>query len=402
MSPCGFRLSMKQPVFSRRICCGFWCIALVIAPALRADDLAMRTVILVNSLQPESVALGRDYAKQRGIPAANLVALAMPTEETIRWHAFVDRVWQPLQDELLLRGWISGLFAAGGERDGLGRRKVKLTGHRMAYLVVCRGTPLRIEPDPSLRLKAVVAGRTEENTTNQGAVDSELTMLAIGGYDLAGWLPNPYFNTARPPAVASLVVKVSRLDGPTWEDARGLVRSALAGEREGLGGRYYVDTGGPFEAGDTWLEETARQLGWLGLAGEVDRNKSTFGPEAKITDAAWYFGWYAGELNGPFAQPGFRFRPGAIALHIHSFSAETLHSPMKNWCGPLVARGAAATFGNVYEPYLALSERPDLLVAALVRGETLGDAAYAAMPALSWKAIVIGDPLYRPVPTRRD
>ena len=33
---------------------------------------------------------------------------------------------------------------------------------------------------------------------------------------------------------------------------------------------------------------------------------------------------------------------------------------------------------------------------ALSAGRTLGDAAYYALPALSWQTIVIGDPLYRP------
>jgi len=55
-----------------------------------------------------------------------------------------------------------------------------------------------------------------------------------------------------------------------------------------------------------------------------------------------------------------------------------------------------ATVGNVYEPYLEFLHRPDLLVEALARGEDLVDAAYYALPALSWQSIVIGDPLYRP------
>ena len=65
------------------------------------DDLAARTVVVVNARQPESVALGEFYAAKRGIPATNIVALPMPAEETITWRTFVDFIWQPLQDELL-------------------------------------------------------------------------------------------------------------------------------------------------------------------------------------------------------------------------------------------------------------------------------------------------------------
>ncbi len=61
-----------------------------------------------------------------------------------------------------------------------------------------------------------------------------------------------------------------------------------------------------------------------------------------------------------------------------------------------MARGVTATMGNVYEPYLQLTHRPDLLLHALARGWTLGEAAYYALPALSWQGVLIGDPLYRP------
>jgi hypothetical protein len=85
-----------------------------------------------------------------------------------------------------------------------------------------------------------------------------------------------------------------------------------------------------------------------------------------------------------------------VALHIHSFSAPTLHADGTGWCGPLVARGVTATMGNVFEPYLAFTHRPDLLLHALAQGKNFGDAVYYALPALSWQAVAIGDPLYRP------
>jgi len=117
---------------------------------------------------------------------------------------------------------------------------------------------------------------------------------------------------------------------------------------------------------------------------------------ARFDAPALYFGWYAGDLNGPLAAPGFRFPPGAVALHIHSFSAHTLRSATSGWCGPLVARGVTATVGNVYEPYLDFTHRPDLFFRALARGDNLVEAAYYAVPVLSWQSLVIGDPLYRP------
>jgi hypothetical protein len=81
---------------------------------------------------------------------------------------------------------------------------------------------------------------------------------------------------------------------------------------------------------------------------------------------------------------------------LHSYSANTLRSTTNNWCGPLIARGAAATLGNVYEPYLSLTANLDIFQDRLMSGLTLAESAYMSMRALSWMGVVIGDPLYRP------
>lgn len=359
------------------------------------DDLAARTVILVNSRQPESVALGEFYAAKRGIPPTNLVALPLPAEETITWRTFVDYVWQPLQDELLRRGWLEGFLS--DKLDALGRRRSAVTGHRLAYLVVCRGTPLRIDHDPTTFDERVAARLQKEFRTTAASVDSELALLAQNNPPSLGPLPNPLFNAPRTSEVSSeLVVKVARLDGPSDRAARNLVTSALEAEHQGLIGRYYVDLGGPHSNGDRWLEATRDQLTDLGYFGDVQNGSGTFSATDRFDAPVLYFGWYTGTADGPFVRPEFRFPPGAIALHIHSYSAATLRSEKDNWCGPLVAHGVTATFGNVYEPYLEFTIRPQLLLAELALGKTLGDAAYFATPALSWQTIVIGDPLYRP------
>jgi uncharacterized protein (TIGR03790 family) len=375
------------------LCLVVWS-ALVPARA-QEDDLAARTVILVNARQPESVALGEFYADQRGIPRANLIALPMPAEETVRWTDFVDQIWQPLQDELMRRGWMEGF--ASTQLDVHGRRRVAITGHRLAYLVVCRGTPLRIQHDPTVVDPGNARRHPDQFRTNAAAVDSELALLAQGPMPSLGFVRNPLFNVRRTADIsAGLVVKVSRLDGPDDAAARSLVTSALLGEQQGPIGRYYVDFGGPHASGDRWLEQAREQLNELGFFGDVHSGPGLFDVADRFDAPAFYFGWYAAEVAGPFLREGFRFPPGAIALHIYSFSAATLRSADRNWCGPFIARGVAATFGNVFEPFLEFTLRPDLLLAQLRAGATLGDAAWFATPALSWQTVVIGDPLYRP------
>ena len=367
---------------------------LTVSAKAAEENLAARVVLLANSEDPDSVRVARHYAEVRGVPLENIVALKLPLAESITWREFIVTLWEPLLDELLRAKWVDAIPMA--LTDPVGRRKLAVHGHRIGALVTCRGVPLKIEHDPALDLGTPFTQRAEFRT-NAGAVDSELSLLAQPNYPIAAFVPNPLFQNENPDALERLqVVRVSRLDGPSVEDALGLVDRAVAAERTGLLGRAYVDMGGIHAAGDRWLEALTSQLESLGWAPAVDRDPATLAATARCDAPVLYFGWYASNLNGPFALPGFRFPPGAIAFHIHSFSAGTLRSTTAGWTGPLVARGVTATVGNVFEPYLEQTHRPELFFRALARGATLVEAAYFSLPAFSWQALLIGDPLYRP------
>lgn len=366
-----------------------------LARAAADDDLALRVVLLANGADPDSLRVAQHYAEARGVPVANIVALKMPLTESITWREFLTTIWQPLEEELVRAKWIDA--APMSLTDANGRRKYAVSGHRISALVVCRGVPLKIEHDATLFVEVPALKVRSEFRTNAGAVDSELSLLAQPNYPINAFVPNPLFKREQPTWLdRGKVVEVSRLDGPTVEDALALVDHALAAERAGLAGRAYVDIGGIHANGDVWLESVVKELGALGFDTTVDREPTTMPATARIDAPALYFGWYAGDINGPFALPGFQFPPGAIAMHIHSYSARTLRSPAAGWAGPLVSRGATATLGNVFEPYLEFTHRPDLFLHALMGGATLADAAYFALPELSWQTVLIGDPLYRP------
>ncbi|MDB6168614.1 MAG: hypothetical protein JWM88_1478 [Verrucomicrobia bacterium] len=360
-----------------------------------ADPLAARVVILANSADPDSVRIARHYAEVRGVPVTNVISLAMPAVETLSWAEFVSTIWRPLETALIRGQWIDAIPMT--TTDDAGRAKAAINGHRIAYLVVCRGVPLRISHDPSLYRPKPPITDNPIFRTNAAAVDSELSLLAVNESPINAFLANPLFRNDHPSAAdLSRVIKVSRLDGPTADDAFVLVDRAVEAEKTGLIGRAYVDVGGVHPDGDTWLRSTAAQLREMDFDVDVDEAPATMPSTARSDAPAFYFGWYASRLNGPFALPGFRFPPGAIAIHIHSESATTLRSAEAGWSGPLVARGVTATVGNVFEPYLQLLHRPDLLLYSLARGDRFGDAACYSLPALSWQAIAIGDPLYRP------
>jgi hypothetical protein len=112
--------------------------------------------------------------------------------------------------------------------------------------------------------------------------------------------------------------------------------------------------------------------------------------------AAFYYGWYAENVTGAFLQPGFHFQRGAIACHIHSYSASSLRDPNKFWAAPLLVRGAAAVLGNVYEPFLVLTANLDTFQSRIEDGFTFAESSYMSVQGLSWMNTFVGDPLYRP------
>ncbi|MET0263342.1 MAG: TIGR03790 family protein [Rariglobus sp.] len=361
----------------------------------RADDVTSRVVVLANGDEPESVKLAEYYAAKRGVPKENIVTLKMPITEAITWRAFVDTVFNPLQEELVRRGRIDAIGMT--LTDSVGRRKYAMSGHDISYLVVCRGVPLKVVHDAQLPQEAMPAASNPAFKTNAASIDGELALLALSNPPTVAFVPNPLFKNDAPTDLQlKQIVKVGRLDGPTFDDAKKLIDRALEVEKNGLIGRSYIDIGGPHAAGDRWLEEAAKQLDELNFDGDVERAGGSMPAWTRMDAPALYFGWYAGELNGPFAQTGFAFPPGAVALHIHSFSADTVRSTSRGWVGPLIARGVTATFGNVTEPYLELTHQPQLVLKSLARGDRLGDAAAYSVPVYSWQAMSIGDPLYRP------
>lgn len=358
-------------------------------------SLADRVIILANASERESIELAQYYAKARAIPLANVIALPMPKVETLNWPEFIQKVYQPLQDELVKRGWIDAV--SSDLVDEIGRRRYVVSSHHISYLVVCRGVPLRVQHDGHLYKPAPPITDHKEFQTNQGAVDSELSLLAVPQYPISGFVMNPLFGVGHPNTFQeSWVVKVSRLDGPSFESARALVDHAIEAERFGLIGRAYVDIGGIHKLGDQWFDLAAKEIERANFDLSVDRLPTTFPRTARFDAPALYFGWYAWDVNGPFIEPGFRFPPGAVALHLHSFSATTLNETHHGWTGPLVALGVTATVGNVFEPYLEFTHSPPILARALLRGDNWGDAVYTSVRALSWETMAIGDPLYRP------
>ena len=354
-----------------------------------------RVVILANAADADSVELAEHYARARNVPGENIIALAMPEKETLSGMEFVETVWDPLLEALIEADWIRGSFRSG--RDDYTRRKVAVYGHRIEALVLCKGVPLRVAHEDLFFSEADAKRLPQQFQTTRSSVDSELALLPLSGHPLAGPVRNPVYERKDPPGFATdKIVRVSRLDGPTYASAKRLVDSALEAEAKGLRGRAYVDIGGPHKNGDTWLEDVGGILEGTNFPLDVDRGRPVVAASARFDAPALYFGWYTRSIAGVWKDLSLSVPPGAVAFHIHSFSATTLRKRNAGWSGPLVARGVAATVGNVYEPYLEGTHNPVLFLDSLLAGKTLVEAAVRSNRFFSWQTILIGDPLYRP------
>jgi len=372
------------------------------AQSLPSPDYREATVVVYNSDVPASRRLAETYAKARRLPAANLVGLPLSSAETITRAEYLRTLADPLRNVFTEKGW----WTMGSGPEG-----AQVTAATRRVLAVMSGVPLRISEDapapppgsPPAPPPPTPAGGQQ---TDASSVDSELTLLGVPGATAAGVINNPYFRkdeafaTGAPPAM----MLVGRIDGPSFPVCERIIADAVAVEKSGLWGRVYLDLamkGAGYEEGDQWLLEAGRTFGTGGWPVIIDAHPQTLPPNYPMTDAAVYLGWYIRSPDGPFLNPAFRFRRGAVATHIHSFSATSIRGQSNEWCGPLLTKGAAAVLGNTWEPFLGLTTHLNVFSARLLKGYTLAEAAWMATPALSWMNVVLGDPLYRPFANRQ-
>lgn len=358
---------------------------------------AQNVIVVANENEPDSLKIAQHYMKAREIPKGNLIVLPMSRDEEVTWTEFVKTIYNPLEAQLAKMQRIVGYDS--NSVDEIGRTHFIPVGHKIDFLVVCKGVPLKIKQDPHVKLSQAEKDIWEDELEiNLAAVDSELSLLAYPDPAIVGYIDNPLYGSREPTDdLLQRVVMVSRLDGPTEESVIRMIDNALIAERDGLMGRAYVDLEGRDRKNNRSLELTVAKLDEMGFDLTVHRSRGdTFGPDARFDAPAFYFGCWTKDKSSPIKDRRFLFPAGAIGVHLSDSSAHTLHSGTEGWAGPLIEHGITGTVGNVFDPHGDLSHRTDMLVDLLSRGKTLGEAAYYALPALSWQSILVGDPLYRP------
>ncbi|MBG7606475.1 MAG: TIGR03790 family protein [Verrucomicrobia bacterium] len=348
-------------------------------------------LVIYNKADPESGKLAEAYQNARGLPDSRLLGLDLPLKQDISRGEYEKTIVAPIRKYMDEQQW----WKRESDAQGL----LIPSENKIRAILLMRGVPLRIIPGPTTPPKEGEKAPADPiSHRDEASVDSELAMFGIKGLAAKGVLKNAFFDSKIPLSEAKLpyLVLTSRIDGPTYAICKRMIADAVAAEKNGLWGRAYVDIANKLPQGDQWLEAIVSNNREMGIPTVTDRFNDTLPKNYPLTEAALYYGWYDWNVSGPFLNTGFQFRQGAVAIHLHSFSAQQLTDAHKNWCAPLLVRGAAATVGNVYEPYLHLTHHFSILHDRLLKGWTFAEAAWASMPVTSWQGIILGDPLYRP------
>jgi uncharacterized protein (TIGR03790 family) len=202
-----------------------------------------------------------------------------------------------------------------------------------------------------------------------------------------------------------LLYSVFRLDGPSADQAKGMVDRAIATEQAGgLKGVGYFDrrmgiidnvNDADYGAGDWDIHRAADVARAGGFSVVEDPNDALFGhapAPLRCDNAAMYAGWYGANYDDAMT-----WAPGAIGFHTQSFSASGFRDGLyTSWAAGALYRGITVTSGPIQEPYLNGVLHPDGVYKTLMQGASVGDAFLRNIEYLRWQVINFGDPLYVP------
>ena len=353
-----------------------------------------KVYLVVSKSSGDSKKIAELYCSLRGVPEKNIIELENAPTARLSRKDYFEKIENPLIKELVARGAVKA--SPLGAQDENGRDKYAFMSHDIDFLIFCKDVAYAvISTDPNKMQDG--APNSFSGASDASSVDSEIAARFLESKTLKGPLKNPIFGNISGKGLFSSygIIRVARLDGAEYSDVENSLRRTLLAEKEGVRGRGYIDKSLREKSGDMWLDSAGKILKEMDFDVSVDERRELFGFGHRFDGLAFYFGWYSDFMGNYFTEEGFRFAPGAVGLHIYSFSAYNMRN-RRLWTPGFVYLGSGMTVGNVYEPFLGATHRPDIMMQALAAGLSAGEAAYASIPVLSWQNIYVGDPMYSP------
>ncbi len=383
-SPTYTKRSAKILLAARFILVSIFLVCTISSNALGLEP--KQVLVIVNDNVSDSRLIGNYYIKRRNVPDGNVFHISCPSKEEIPRSVFEAKIEGPLRKHL----------CSGRSKGPSGAIKC---------ILLTYGVPLRIKQEK----KMDKGSKTPLKFANSCAsVDSELmTLCDYGSYPLKGWIPNPLLVSARNKPSTSIqkdrIFMVSRIDGPDIETAKRIIDDAIYAEKNGLCGRGCLDcryssterrsrANDAYSIFDGMILKAGQFLNSRGIPTVINQSDKLF-EKGECEKCALYCGWYSLSRYVDTCS----WAKGAIAYHVASSECVSLHGKNNQWCRMLLKKGACVTIGPVAEPYLQTFPYPELFFRLLLDNALCVARAYLlSLPALSWKMILVADPLYRP------
>jgi uncharacterized protein (TIGR03790 family) len=315
------------------------------AEGLSADRLA----VIYNLNDISSGDIARLYAKQRAIPAANVVGIRIPTVDVISPETF-----GPLRDEIMSRlpTAVQSLVLVWSRPYSVGCMSITsafAAGYRAAFC------------EPGCR-----------DTAQNPLFDSSGWLPA----DTVGWWPAMLLPTGDTDLARRLIQRGVASDGTAPRGTVYLIRTRDAARNARAAGYATVDS------------VLARRIGTIELSSPISRD---------LPDVIGYFTGEAqvGELSR------LHFLPGAAADHLTS-SGGVLYGGNQMSALAWLKQGATGSYGTVSEPCNNPKKFPDpgVFFDHYLHGDTLLEAYWKSV-AMPGQGLFIGEPLARPYATHR-
>jgi uncharacterized protein (TIGR03790 family) len=328
-------------------------------------------LVVINSNSSISDQVGTYFASSRNIPAVNIVRVNVPTDEEIDDATFSS-----------LRSQIETYLTSNNLVD------------KINYIVTTKGMPLKVN-----------RGDTFSTSSPSSSVESELTLI-LGSYSTSiggnGIVYSPYYyQTAHFSRAAYGIYLVTRLDGYSFDEIKGLIdRGGPNTPFSKTNAKFVLDEDPAWNSSLPGLNSSMASaqtiLASKGLGTVLDTSTVFLTDEPNVIG---YTSWgsndhYADDYT-QYAKPHNAWAPGAIAETYVSTDGRTFTSPPsygQSLVADLVEEGLTGVKGYVYEPYSFAMAAVSVLFDRYTSGYNLAESYYMSSRSLSWMDEVIGDP----------
>ncbi len=399
------------------------CLTLFLTFSLVSTTLALspeQVLVVANKNAAKSAGLAQYYMEQRKIPKENLVLVFMTDKESCSREDYLKKVVPPVRRFLDKNDHIQAIVTMYGiplkiaspgaspeEQTKLTQmnQTVKAIEDELASGKIIDMKMKKEKTDQLAKQKRSISGYKKQ-LDKSAAFDSELALIKKkDSYALNMWQPNPYylrFRNQKTTLTFSDILMVSRLDGANGDIVKRIINDSIEAEKTGLKGSAYFDA--------RWKnpEKTIKQPGYgyydqsIHHAAQILTKKNKTQVIVDDTEVlfkkgsnlktALYCGWYrlANYVDA------FNWQKGSVGYHIASSECATLKGNSNVWCKKMLDNGVAATIGPVGEPYVQAFPDPQIFFHYLTeKYMSLAEAYLISLPYLSWKMVLVGDPLYK-------